>query len=107
MEEKLFIMENNLLKLEFDKIINILSRFAITEKGKQLSLDLLPFFDKSKVIKALNETTEALVLLLRKGNIPIYEILNGNITPAALHKARVLSEKLPPVHKECAFIILI
>ncbi len=67
-------MENNLLKLEFDKIINILSRFAITEKGKQLSLDLLPFFDKSKVIKALNETTEALVLLLRKGNIPIYEI---------------------------------
>lgn len=75
-------MEKNLNKLEFNKIIDILSQFAITKEGKKLCFSLLPFYNKEKVLKVQNETTEALVLLFRKGDIPLYEI--ADITPYIL-----------------------
>lgn len=75
-------MEKNLNKLEFNKIIDILSQFAITKEGKKLCFSLFPFYNKEKVLKVQNETTEALVLLFRKGDIPLYEI--ADITPYIL-----------------------
>lgn len=62
---------SSLKKLEFDKITTILSEYAITESGKKICLDLLPMHDKASVIKAQNETSEALTLIYRKGNIPL------------------------------------
>lgn len=63
--------KNSLKKLEFNKIVEILSSFAITDKGKKLSLNLVPYTKKDDTIKAQNETKEALTLLYRKGSIPL------------------------------------
>ena len=63
--------KNSLKKLEFNKILEILSSFAVTDKGKKLSLNLVPYTQKDDTIKAQNETKEALTLLYRKGSIPL------------------------------------
>ena len=63
--------KNSLKKLEFNKIQEVLSSYALTTNGRKLALDLLPLVEKKDVIKAQNETEEALILLYRKGNIPL------------------------------------
>ena len=85
--------KNSLIKLEFNKVLDILKTFAITEKGKNKILELEPFTENSDVQRAQNETTESLVLLFRKGNIPLNEI--SDITPyiLLLEKNNFLSAK--------------
>lgn len=61
-------------KLEFNKIKNILSSYAKTNNGKKMCLDLYPSNNKEKVQKALDETTEAVALIYRKGNLPLETI---------------------------------
>lgn len=61
-------------KLEFNKVTENLATYAKTFIGKKYCNSLYPFNDKNKVIKALNETNEAVILRYKKGNIPIYEI---------------------------------
>lgn len=65
-------------KLEFNKIKNILSSYAKTDTGKKMCLNLQPSNNKEKVQKALDETTEAVALIYRKGNLPLESI--GNIS---------------------------
>lgn len=64
-------MQNYLNKLEYDKILTLLSANSKTYLGKELCLDLKPATSKDKVITLLKETDEACVLSLRKGNLPI------------------------------------
>lgn len=65
-------MENKSLeKLEFNIIKENLSKYAITFLGKNKCLELLPLSSKNDVDKALHQTTEASILILRKGNISI------------------------------------
>ena len=67
-------MENKYLeKIEFNKIIEILSSFTITSVGKQYCSTLLPSTNKEKVQHLINETTEATILQYRKGAPPIAE----------------------------------
>ncbi len=80
-------------KLEYNKILEILSSFAVTYIGKNECNNLLPYNDKSKVIKVLNETTEANTLLQRKGNIPISFIDNVEIFIKAIKGGITLSTK--------------
>lgn len=61
-------------KLEFNKIKNILSSYAETDTGKKMCLNLQPSINKEKVQKALDETTEAVALIYRKGNLPLESI---------------------------------
>ena len=61
-------------KLEFTKIKNILSSYAETDTGKKMCLNLQPSNNKEKVQKALDETTEAVALIYRKGNLPLESI---------------------------------
>ena len=61
-------------KLEFNKIKNILSSYAKTDTGKKMCLNLQPSNNKEKVQKALDETTEAVALIYRKGNLPLESI---------------------------------
>ena len=61
-------------KLEFDKICNILNQYAITYIGKNYINNLKPLYSKSEIIKAQKQTTEASILLYRKGSIPIFKI---------------------------------
>ena len=63
-------------KLEFNKIKNILSSYAITDLGKKQWIELSPHTDKKKKKKALSETTEAVALIYRKGNLPLGELIN-------------------------------
>lgn len=70
-------------KLEFNKIKNILSEFAISENGKEMCLSLEPYSNKDKIEKALAETTEAVALLYRKGNLPLVPL--GEITSHILN----------------------
>lgn len=58
-------------KLEFNKIKHILSSYAKTNNGKKMCLNLQPSNNKEKVQKALDETTEAVALIYRKGNLPL------------------------------------
>ncbi len=66
--------EKYLNKLEYNKILEILSTFAITYLGKELCLNLKPFTSKEKVSLNLSKTSEALTLLFRKSTPPILEI---------------------------------
>lgn len=61
-------------KLEFNKIKNLLSSYAETDTGKKMCLNLQPSNNKEKVQKALDETTEAVALIYRKGNLPLESI---------------------------------
>ena len=70
-------------KLEFNKIKNILSSYAKTNNGKKMCLDLYPSNNKEKVQTALDETTEAVALIYRKGNLPLETI--GDISTYILN----------------------
>lgn len=80
-------------KLEFNKILKIISDFAITYIGKNLAQDLMPIMIKKDIKKALSQTTEALKLLYRLGNVPISEIANITIHIKRLENADSLTIK--------------
>ena len=66
-------------KLEFNKILDILSNYCITEFGKKLAIDLCPSYDKSTVYNLLSETSEASSLVYKKNEppiLPFYELKN-------------------------------
>ena len=70
-----FIMNlKTIEKLEFNKICDILKNYAITYIGKNYIDNLEPLSSKSDIIKSQKQTTEASILLYRKGSIPISEI---------------------------------
>ena len=80
-------------KLEFNKIREILSNFAITYIGKNMANNLLPLESKKNISKALSQTTEAVTLLYRLGNIPISEISDITIHLKHLENSDSLSIK--------------
>lgn len=61
-------------KLEYFKIIDILKNFCVTNIGKELAVNLLPYYTEEEVKKELQETSESYSLIFQKGNLPIYEI---------------------------------
>ena len=72
-------MNKTLEKLEFYKILNILKEYSITYIGKNHIDNLKPLSSKNEIVKSQKQTTEASILLYRKGSIPIGEI--ADITP--------------------------
>ncbi|MBP3255946.1 MAG: endonuclease MutS2 [Clostridia bacterium] len=86
-------MEANLLKLEFNYIQEQLSLFCKTYIGKDFSIQLIPFSNKDKVEKALQETDEASNFTIRKGNIPIIEIPDISASLKMLESNNSLSIK--------------
>ncbi len=52
-------------KLEYSNILEILSHYCITDSGKQLCLELIPSSNKEKVFHLLQETNEALKLIVQ------------------------------------------
>lgn len=63
--------DKSLKALEFDKIRERLSQFALTGLGKELCLNLRPQSRIERVLQAQEETEEALVLLNYRGDSPI------------------------------------
>lgn len=84
---------NYLEKLEYYKILQILSTYCQTYIGKEKSLNLLPFSDKISVQSALNETEEAVNLIYRNTMPSITEISNIEEYLATLTSSGSLSAK--------------
>lgn len=63
--------EKALKTLEYDKIIKTLVDFAISPMGKERSSELVPFTAMVDITEAQSETTEAVSMAMRKGNIPL------------------------------------
>ncbi len=70
----------NLEKLEYNKILDMLSQLCHTYIGKKFALQLKPSFQKEQVEKLLKETLEATNLIVQKGNLPLTEI--ADISPS-------------------------
>ena len=77
--------------LEFNKILDLLAEQAGSEITKERISGLRPMTNVRMVQDALTETTEAVSVIIYKGNIPIGEI--GNITGiiGMARKGRILS----------------
>jgi len=77
--------------LEFNKILTLLREQAGSELTRQRIDKLEPMSQKRMVAEALTETTEAVSVILYKGNIPIGEIgdINGMLSMAS--RGRILS----------------
>lgn len=66
--------------LEFTKIKNELKQYAITKSAKEMVLSLKPYDSLYDVVEHLEETNEALELIMKKGNPPFegfYDIKDG------------------------------
>lgn len=73
--------EKTLRVLEFDRIIQRLSSFAVSKMGKELVDNLSPVTEPDKVRNAIKETDEASGIIVRKGNPPLSGIrdIRGSI----------------------------
>ncbi len=83
----------SLEKLEFNKICEILESFCITYIGKDYAKTLKPFLLKQEIVKAQKQTTEASVLIYRKGSVPILEIEDITAHIKKLESSLFLSPK--------------
>lgn len=80
-------------KLEFDKVLKILSNFAITYIGKELALNLMPSTNFEEVKLLQKETSEAYSLIYRNGNLPVEIIPNLQPHLKMLDSSCILSIK--------------
>ena len=70
------MLEKYLNKLEYNKILDIVSSYCATYIGRSLSSSFLPNSSKEIVARLLDETNSAVNLLIRKGEIPLSDIEN-------------------------------
>lgn len=69
--------EKTLRMLEYNKIIEKLTDNAVTFKGKEYAINLLPSTTLNKVEKNQKETTEAVSMILRYGTPPIAPVVDA------------------------------
>lgn len=84
-------MDQNLKKLEFNKILDILSTYCVTYMGKNLAIQLLPSNLNETVQNLLKETEEAVNLIYRNSTPSFYEIQNIDIELKHLESNNTLS----------------
>ena len=86
-------MNYYLEKLEYPKILTILSKFAVTYLGKEQCFNLTPSCNKETVKNMLTETEEALNILYRCNTPPISEIADNTKNLKAIESYSTLSIK--------------
>ena len=77
--------------LEFNKILDLLADQAGSELTKERIRGLRPMTNRHMVQDALTETTEAVSVILYKGNIPVGEIGDISCILGMARKGRILS----------------
>ena len=77
--------------LEFNKILDLLADQAGSELTKERIRGLRPMTNRHMVQDALTETTEAVSVILYKGNIPVGEIGDISCILVMARKGRILS----------------
>ena len=86
-------MDNNLLKLEFDKILENLSSYCKTYIGKNYVSELRPSNDIDYVKETLNETSQGVILIQRNSTPPLDEIADISVYLKILDSNGILSIK--------------
>lgn len=86
-------MHNYNEKLEYNKILDILSNFCVTNIGKNLAKNLHPENKKGIVSTLLKETTEATSLIYKKNNPPFVEIVDFQYIEKMLKSESSLNSK--------------
>ena len=86
-------MNNNLKKLEFDKILENISNYCKTYIGKKYAEELRPSQDKAEVQKILNETSQGVILMQRNSPPPLGEIADITVYLKTLEGCGSLSIK--------------
>ena len=86
-------MNNNLKKLEYDKILEIIANYCKTYIGKNIVFELRPLNSKSVVQKMLNETSQGVVLIQRNNTPPLGEIEDITVYLKTLDSCGILSTK--------------
>ena len=84
-------MNINLKKLEFDKILEILAKFCITTKGKEITYNLRPSNNYNEVEKTLEETSEAVLLIYKNSEPNFYDFFDINLSIKNLESGNSLS----------------
>ena len=87
------MINKNLYRLEFNKILDILADFCITNAGKKMALELLPSCNKEHVEQSLLETSSAFNILIKKGNLPITILPDIDVYIKNLKSGNFLSAK--------------
>ncbi len=85
------INERALRVLEFNKILELLEAFALTDGGKDVCRQLKPDSDLKAVAHSQAETEEAVVLLSRLGGNPLTAFSDVNDALSLAEKGAVLS----------------
>ena len=86
-------MNNNLKKLEFDKILDAISNYCKTYIGKKYVSELRPSQDSEEVQHALNETSQCVVLIQRNSTPPLGSIADITVYLKTLDSCGTLSIK--------------
>ena len=86
-------MNNNLLKLEYNKILDIISTYCKTYIGKKYVSELRPSNNKNDVENMLNETSQGVILIQRNSTPPLGEIADVTVYLKTLDSCGVLSIK--------------
>lgn len=86
-------MRNYLEKIEYPKILNILSAYALTYIGKEKCATLTPSKNKNDVQNMLKETEETLNILYRCNTPPISEIADNTKNLKTIESYGILSIK--------------
>ena len=86
-------MDNNLLKLEYNKILDKIQNYCKTYIGKQYVNNLRPINDKQKIQKMLNETNQGVTLIQRNSTPPLSSIADTTIYIKTLDSCGTLSIK--------------
>ena len=74
--------------LEFDKVLSKIALFCVTEKAKQIILELSPFHEKGYIEELLNQVDEADKILYFHSLSPSFSVDN---IERSLDKAAVMS----------------
>lgn len=85
--------EKSIRMLEYKKIISMLEKNAITQKGKNKCNELVPSSNSKMVTKKLKETTEATMMSLRIGKPPIAPISDFEVIAKKIKIGSILSIK--------------
>ena len=86
-------MNNSLKKLEFNKILEIISNYCKTYIGKKHVSELRPSQDKEEIQKMLDETSQGVILIQRSSTPPLGEIADIAVYLKTLDSCGTLSIK--------------
>jgi DNA mismatch repair protein MutS2 len=93
MEGRNLMNDKTIRMLEYKKIIELLSKKAITDNGKEKCDTLMPSSNIKMIDKKLKETSEAVSLSLRIGNPPLIKLADFKAIATKIRIGAILSIK--------------